>query len=110
MKWPISHSTWQTLRVLVRNKNRPLPGRALRVVPSRATKDGTFLDELVQIGLLEVVTAAAPASPKAIGEARAPAQFRTTYRLTERGKDAAEFGEFERPDPRPLPVIPHRSK
>ena len=39
---PISHFTWQVLRTVKRNKKAP-SGRALRVVPSRRTKDGTFL-------------------------------------------------------------------
>src|SRR5215212_3870471 len=92
---PISHFTWQLLRTLVRNKNKPMTGRQLRVIPTRKTKDGTFLDELVKDGLLEVV-GVNDAPPKAHGASvEAPVQFRTLYRLTERGKHAAEYGAYE---------------
>lgn len=79
---PISHFTWQVLRTVKRNK-KPPTGRALRVVPSRRTKDGTFLNELVERELLVRVT----------GTAAAP--FEATYLLTERGEHAAEYGECE---------------
>ena len=79
---PISHFTWQVLRTVKRNK-KPPTGRALRVVPSRRTKDGTFLNELVERELLSRVT----------GTADAP--FEATYALTERGEHAAEYGECE---------------
>jgi hypothetical protein len=79
---PISHFTWQVLRTVKRNKKAPT-GRALRVVPSRRTKDGTFLNELVERELLTRVT----------GTADCP--FDATYLLTERGEHAAEYGECE---------------
>ena len=79
---PISHFTWQVLRTVKRNKKAPT-GRALRVVPSRRTKDGTFLNELVERELLLRVT----------GTADSP--FEATYVLTERGEHAAEYGECE---------------
>jgi hypothetical protein len=60
-------------------------GRALRLVPSRRTKDGSFLTELVDQGLLRRVT----------GTVAAP--FAATYALTERGEYAAEYGECETP-------------
>jgi DNA-binding HxlR family transcriptional regulator len=49
---------------------------------SRRTKDGSFLTALVNQGLLEVVT-----------DGETP--FDATYRLTERGKHAAEYGVYE---------------
>src|SRR4051812_30956416 len=79
---PISHFTWQVLRTVKRNK-KPPTGRALRVVPSRRTKDGTFLNDLVERELLV----------RATGTADAP--FEATYSLTERGEHAAEYGECE---------------
>lgn len=79
---PTSHFTWQVLRTVKRVK-KPPTGRALRLIPSRKTKDGTFLNALVDEGLLARVT----------GSADAP--FEATYALTEKGQLAAEFGEYE---------------
>ena len=81
---PVSHFTWQVLRTVHRSKN-PLSGRALRLVPNRRTKDGTFLTELVDLGLMTLVS----------GTANEP--FEATYALTERGQYAAEYGEGEIP-------------
>lgn len=96
---PASHYTWQLLRILVRNGNRPLTGRELRHTPSRPTKDGTFLDELVADGLLEA------AGPPADGKDAEPAQFRTPYRLTDKGLKAADYGEYEKTLGRPEPRV-----
>lgn len=89
---PISHFTWQVLRAAKRSKT-PLTGKQLRLVPSRKTKDGTFLDELVGAGLLQAV---GTDPPSAKTEKRIPVQFRTRYRLTPVGEHAAEYGEYER--------------
>ena len=77
-----SHFTWQVLRTVKRSK-KPPTGRALRLVPSRATKDGSFLNAIVEDGLLVRVTGAADAP------------FEATYALTEKGKYAAEYGQYE---------------
>lgn len=95
MMLPLSVWTWQALRVLVRANNEPVTGKVLRIDRSRRTKDGTFLDQLVTDGLLEVVTTAEPLKPKYPGSSVEPAQFRTTYRLTEVGARAAEYGDYE---------------
>lgn len=79
---PTSHFTWQVLRTVKRSKKAPT-GRALRLVPSRKTKDGSFLTTLVEEGLLERIT----------GGADAP--FEATYALTDKGQHAAEYGEYE---------------
>jgi hypothetical protein len=79
---PTSHFTWQVLRTVKRSK-KPPSGRDLRLVPSRNTKDGSFLNILVDDGLLERLT----------GTATAP--FDATYTLTDRGEHAAEYGEYE---------------
>ena len=79
---PTSHFTWQVLRAVKRSK-KPPTGRALRLVPSRKTKDGSFLTALVDEGLLGRVT----------GSADAP--FEATYALAEKGRHAAEYGEYE---------------
>jgi hypothetical protein len=79
---PASHFTWQVLRTVKRNK-KPPTGRVLRLIPSRKTKDGSFLTALVNEGLLE----------RSSGNASAP--FEATYSLTEKGKYAAEYGEYE---------------
>ena len=89
---PTSHFTWQVLRTVKRVK-KPPTGRALRLIPSRKTKDGTFLNALVNEGLLARVT----------GSADAP--FEATYALTEKGALAAEFGEYEY-EMKPRPAEP----
>ena len=92
--FPVSHFTWQVLRTVKRSK-KPPTGRVLRLVPNRRTKDGTFLNELVELGLLARVT----------GTAAAP--FEGTYALTEQGVHAAEFGVAERPvKARPAEPVP----
>ena len=106
---PISHAMWQQLRFALRAElsSEPFPlGRELRLVPSRNTKDGTFLDDLVEMGLLEVAAKPAPLSASATSaERRAPVQFRTRYRLTDLGRHAAEYGEYDqRYEPTPQPV------
>jgi hypothetical protein len=82
--FPVRHFEWQVLRTVKRGKTPPT-GRSLRLVPSRRTKDGSFLTDLVEQGLLTRVT----------GTAAAP--FEATYALTEKGEHAAEFGECEMP-------------
>ena len=88
---PTSHFTWQVLRAAKRSK-KPLTGRSLRLAPTRNTKDGTFLTALVTEGLLERVS----------GSESDP--FDATYTLTDKGKHAAEYGEYEydlrRPEPK----------
>ena len=88
---PISHFTWQVLRAVKRSK-KPPTGKQLRLVPSRRTKDGTFLDDLVGEGLLDVVGVDVPDGD----DGRLPVQFRTRYKLTAKGEYAAEHGEFDR--------------
>ncbi|AMV26943.1 hypothetical protein VT84_21255 [Gemmata sp. SH-PL17] len=97
---PTSHFTWQVLRTAKRSK-KPLNGRALRLVPTRNTKDGSFLTVLVTDGLLERVSGT-DADP-----------FEATYTLTEKGKFAAEYGEYEfdlkRPEPEAAQPAPTRN-
>jgi len=76
--------TWQSLRILARAKNKPVVGSALRHTPIRRTKDGSFLDELVRVGLIAV------ARPDPGGD-----PFAHAYVLTDLGRHAAEYGEFE---------------
>ena len=78
----VNHHDWKVLRQLVRAKGKPVPGLKLRLDMSRRSKGGTFLAELVRVGLL--VYAAKHDDPLV-----------STYRLTERGKAAAEYGEYE---------------
>lgn len=97
---PTSHFTWQVLRTVKRNK-KPTAGRMLRLVPSRKTKDGSFLTALVEEGLLE----------RASGSASAP--FDATYALTEKGKYAAEYGEYEydiRAEANAVPAKPQKTR
>ena len=90
---PLAHFNWQVLRAAKRSK-KPSTGRALRLVPNRFTKDGSFLTALVEAGLLARVT----------GSAAEP--FEATYALTEKGQHAAEYGEYEYELKRPDGVQP----
>ena len=92
----LAHLQWQILRAALRAETAGEPpplGRQLRISPTRNTKDGTFLDELVEEGLLAPVGK----PDKAPGKAGEPAQFRTRYGLTDKGRHAAEYGEYDRP-------------
>ncbi len=95
-----SIETWQQLRVIARAGNEPTTGKAIRLWNSRKTKDGTFLDKLVATGLLELVELAPVEKPKYKGSTVKPRQFRSTYRLTPLGLTAADFGEYESPEPK----------
>ena len=106
---PIKHSDWQLLRYMIRAEvdgQKPL-GHELRMTPTRYTKDGMFLDSLVQRGL--IVVAAKPTSALPGGsesEKPEPAQFRARYRLTGIGRYAAEYGEFDMPyTPESKPLV-----
>lgn len=77
-----SHFTWQVLRTVKRTK-KPPTGLVLRLIRNSKTKDGSFLTDLVNEGLLTRVT----------GSADAP--FDATYSLTEKGQHAAEYGEYQ---------------
>lgn len=79
---PVSHADWQVLRAALRTPG--ISGRNLRVTPSRRTKDGSFLTDLVRSGLLRVIV---PADDP----------FQATYVLTPDGEHAAEFGEWDKP-------------
>src|SRR5436305_1362667 len=97
MLFPLPHFQWQVLRAVLRAEaagGPPPLGRELRLTPTRKTKDGTFLDEMIEEGLL--APAGKPATP-ADGMADDPSQFRTRYKLTELGRHAAEYGEYDRP-------------
>ena len=82
MLLPIKHATWQALRAVARSR-KPVPGSDLRIAWTRQTRDGSFLTELVRVELLEVVD---------LVEGK---PFDSRYKLTEAGKYAAEFGEYE---------------
>lgn len=79
---PLDTFSWQVLRAVLRSGSPPT-GAELRLVPSRRTKDGRFLAWFTHAGLLRVTkgTAAEP--------------FLARYALTELGRHAAEWGEFE---------------
>jgi hypothetical protein len=96
--YSLKHFDWQLLRYMVRAeaaRKQPF-GRELRIYPTRLTKDGTFLDDLVKLGLIAVAGKPAPVSSTATAaERNEPVQFRTRYTLTEKGRKAAEYGEYE---------------
>ncbi|AMV24019.1 hypothetical protein VT84_06460 [Gemmata sp. SH-PL17] len=79
---PVLHFEWQVLRAVGRSR-KPVPGRALRLAPTRRTKDGSFLTALVSRGLLTYATG---------GEGD---PFGATCALTPLGAHAAEYGECE---------------
>src|SRR5262249_31922787 len=73
-------------------------GRELRIYPTRLTRDGSFLDDLVELGLIAVAAKPTPLPASAtLEEKNEPVQFRTRYVLTEKGRHAAEYGEYEVP-------------
>lgn len=80
---PLGHFTRQVLRTV--KHSTEADDRTQRPVPSRRPKDGTFLTDLVEGGLLSRVT----------GAAGLP--FEATYKLTEQGERAAEYDECETP-------------
>ena len=88
---------WQVLRAVLRHKGPGgCPGSTLRIVPSRRTKNGEHLTGLVEAGLLEAVGSAAPPAPTVGGVPDdSPEPFRTKWKLTEQGKQAAEYGEYD---------------
>jgi hypothetical protein len=99
---PVSHFTWQVLRTVKRSKAAPT-GKQLRVVPTRRTKDGTFLDDLMTQGLLRVVGVDEVPAKAPLPDSGAPVQFRTRYALTPLGEHAAEYGEYNREPVKPVP-------
>ena len=102
----LNPGTWKILRALVRETR--LTGRALRQFDyGRRSKDGTFLDQLIASGLLRDVETLPDDTPT--GHKPRPVQFRTVYELTELGKTAAEFGEFQVPDRKPE-TVPEKPK
>lgn len=90
---PISHFSWQVLRTVKRSR-KPSVGKQLRVSPTRHSKDGSFLNALVEEGLLARVT----------GSADQP--FEATYSLTELGRHAAEYGEYDHKPIQPEVSVP----
>lgn len=81
MLMPMNVFEWQVLRAVLRAKSPPT-GRELRLVPSRRTKDGSFLSWFTVAGLLKIT------KPN-------DDPFEARYALTDLGKHAAEWGEFE---------------
>ncbi len=81
MQVNVPHLEWRVLREVGRSK-KPVVGSKLRLEMTRRTKDGSFLTNLVHQGLLKI-------------EGKAKDPFEATYTLSERGKHAAEYGQFE---------------
>lgn len=82
MLMPMGTFEWQVLRAILRASPNYPTGRQLRLVPSRRTKDGTFLNDIVLRGLIKVVS-------------KNKDPFEATYALTALGEYAAEHGEYE---------------
>ena len=79
---PVTLQTWRVLRATLRAAPSHPAGRELRLAPTFVTRDGKFLAEIVERGLLRVVT------PD-------PDPFAATYALTPPGEHAAEYGEYD---------------
>jgi hypothetical protein len=79
---PLLTKDWQILRAILRGKKKMAKGNTLRLAPTRGTKDGSFLTELVDRELLEVMES--DDNP-----------FECVYGLTPAGLRAAEYGEYE---------------
>lgn len=86
MTHQVPHYDWQLLRILARAKNKAVRGQVLRHTPTRHSKDGQFLNDLVARGMIETV-------------AEGEGVFDSTYALTDLGRRAAEYGEYEGPAP-----------
>lgn len=82
MLMPMGVFEWQVLRAVLRSPGKEAVGRSLRLIPSRKTKDGSFLTDIVRAGLIRVVK-------------RNSDPFLATYTLTPLGEYAAEHGEYE---------------
>lgn len=73
---------WTILRILARNRESGVVGRVLRCRPTRKNKDGDFLSDLVNRGLISLV-------------AGIPGEWRTSvYKPTPVGLYAAEYGSY----------------
>ncbi len=104
----LGHDNWQVLRAVLRAGKKGAEGWRLRLAPTRKNRDGAFLAELVTAGLLED---AGPCDPPGLHEpvtaaVHEPGPFHRRYALTELGRAAAEYGEYDAPAPneRPLPT------
>lgn len=95
--FPVTHFQWQVLRAVKRSR-KPLPGKDLRLAPTRGTKDGSFLTTLVDLGLL-IRDGGSDKNP-----------FEATYTLSEMGKHAAEYGECEFPSGDPLTLAKAKNR
>jgi len=107
VKFDLEAHNWRILRGLLRAKNKGLTGAELRKLWwSRRSKSGRFLDELVKLNLIQAVKVCDCTSTLP-SEVRKPVQMRTVYTITDAGKVAAEYGEFEKPFPVPAlsPVV-----
>lgn len=93
----VPHLEWQVLRAILRHKGPGgCPGSALRIIPSRRTKNGVHLTALEKAGLIEAAGPPAPPEPDAAGLGEETAEpLRTKWRLTNLGRHAAEYGEYD---------------
>lgn len=93
----VPHLEWQVLRAILRHKGPGgCPGTTLRIIPSRRTKNGVHLTALEQDGLIEAAGPPAPLGPPVAGVADETSEpLRTKWRLTNLGRHAAEYGEYD---------------
>lgn len=84
MKYPVKHSDWQVLRFILRNTdNLGVHGELIRKSQmTRVSAEGRQLEALLKMGLIRT-------------NVPNKSLLNAFYKLTEAGKVAAEYGEFE---------------
>lgn len=101
MKTDLKPADWKLLRFILRaSRGGNVKGWLCRTDPSRRTKDGTFLTDLVEDGLLkDDGPCDPPGKDEPVTQAvRDHAPFHRYYQITALGREAAEYGEYTPPE------------
>jgi hypothetical protein len=87
---------WKILRAIVRGKNKPVPGKALKnLLWARNVKRGGLLVQMVETGLLEMSKAPLPGVELNHIEKDGGTVLAHGFTATPVGVAAAEFGDYE---------------
>lgn len=90
----VSHSTWQSLRVLVRMKHSR--GKNLRMNKHRSTKNGEFLVDMMKSGFIKKASVSEKTKLHTDPEKRTDQLFNViVFQLTPLGEYIAEYGEAD---------------